>query len=166
MSALKILLASISFFTLSKSFAKLDPLPTEDFTAQFKIAHIDKAMSYCTMTEDMMPPAQALQFEQKGCVLELEVIKLKQGHLPKEPLHIPQKGRYDIYDPGPLCKKKVGDELTEHIETSETTCSDYLDNHKGWTMETCTLGPNPKPLDPPSDQYLQCHNARWEIVPH
>lgn len=158
------LLALIHFISVgTDSLASCIFVPDESFSAEFKVASKETPTVQCTLGEknQFIKP---IGFSQKGCILGLEIVKIRKGRIPYK--NFEKSGIYSIYDGGKLCGLKTGDKLQATVKSLAVHCCSVKHQVEDEEGIVCIQKPEIKLAKEPSSEYLECSNSKvnWRIV--
>jgi hypothetical protein len=145
--------------------ARCGRVPVENFSADFKISAIKKVEIACLFDEKGMLEFKKINYvEQKGCILELEFVKLNSGKIPTETK--PKNEKYGVYAKGEICDSAVGTRVSKKIESNVSECCSERERGRIGKIEGCTMKPEPKLLTQPSENYIKCYDSdvNWQFV--
>jgi hypothetical protein len=148
----------------SATYALCTKEPVESFSADFKIASVAKPEIRCGFDESGNVLKDPPSFEQPGCIIRFEIIKVTSGKL--SVANKPENGQYSVYVNGPLCKKKIGDHLKTKIESMKTECCGIVESaRRNMEADVCKMLPSPKLVTQPSPELVRCTSAdvHWKL---
>ena len=158
----------LTLFSVSiKSLATCKKVANETFSAVFKLVEISDGVTTECLFDELGKPHTNLpiQFDQKGCILHLEIIKLKKGNLPI--LNKTSDGKYLVYSDGPFCRTKIGIHLTKKLlSTTEECCKKVEDDRHTTKYQYCTREPTPRLIEQPSADNIRCtsEGRNWKFI--